>query len=106
KKYTTTPADYVYVRDPLDQDGIERIFAKHGARIAGVFAEVPTNPLIQTPDVPALAALCRKHGAHLLLDPSVVSIFNLDVLPLADAVISSLTKYTANEGDVIAGVSA
>jgi cystathionine gamma-synthase len=106
KKFTTTPADYVYVRDPLDQEGIERIFAKHGSRIAGVFAELPTNPLIQTPDVAALSALCRQHGAHLLVDPSVASIFNLNVLPLADAVVSSLTKYTASNGDLTAGVIA
>jgi cystathionine gamma-synthase len=106
KKFTSAPADYVYVRDPLDREAIERIFAQHGGRIAGVFAELPTNPLIQTPDVPALSALCRQHRAHLLIDPSVASIFNLDVLQHADAVVSSLTKYTASEGDLIAGVVA
>ena len=106
KQFTASPSDYVYVRDPLDWEGIERIFARHGQRIAGVVAELPTNPLIQTPDVPALAALCRRHGAHLLLDPSVASIFCLDVLPWADVVMASLTKYTASEGDVIAGLSA
>ena len=106
RKYTTTPADYVYVRDPLDREGIERIFTRHGSRIAGVFAELPTNPLIQTPDVAALASLCRGHGAHLLIDPSVVSFFNVDVLPYADAIVSSLTKYTASEGDLTAGAVA
>ncbi len=106
KKFTSTPADYVYVRDPLDFEGIARIFAKHGDRIAGVFAELPTNPLIQTPDVAALAALCRSHQAHLLLDPSVASVFNLDVLAHADVVTCSLTKYTANEGDLTAGLAA
>ena len=106
KKFTATPADYVYVRDPLDREGIERIFTKHGRQIAGVFAELPTNPLIQTPDVAALAELCRKHGAHFLIDPSVVSFFNLDILRHSDAVVSSLTKYTANEGDLTAGMIA
>jgi cystathionine gamma-synthase len=105
RKYTAQPADYVYVRDPLDLEGIERLFARYGSRIAGVFAELPTNPLIETPDVPALSRLCRQHGAHLLVDPSVASVFNLNVLPLADVVASSMTKYTASEGDVIAGVS-
>jgi len=105
KKFAATPADYVYVRDPHDRDGIERIFARHGAQIAGVFAEVPTNPLIETPDIPALAALCRQHGVHLILDPSVSSVFNLDVLPHADVVATSLTKYTASAGDVIAGAA-
>ncbi|MEY4940186.1 MAG: Cystathionine gamma-synthase [Verrucomicrobiota bacterium] len=106
KTFTSSPADYVYVRDPLDWEGIERIFSRHGSRIAGVFAELPTNPLIQTPDVPALAALCRRHGARLLVDPSIVSVFNLDVLPHADVLVSSLTKYTASEGDVLAGLIA
>ncbi|MDP3070630.1 MAG: PLP-dependent transferase [Opitutaceae bacterium] len=106
KKFTAAPADYVYVRDPLDHEGIARIFEKHGARIAGVFAELPTNPLLQTPDLAALSALCRRHGAHLLVDPSVASVFNVDVLPHADAVVSSLTKYTASEGDLTAGLVA
>ncbi len=106
KKFTATPADYVYVRDVLDRDGLERIFRQHGHRIAGVFAELPTNPLIQTPDLAALAALCRQHGARLLLDPSVVSVFNLDALPPADVVVCSLTKYAASEGDLTAGVAA
>jgi cystathionine gamma-synthase len=105
KKYTAAPVDYVYVRNPLDLEAITRIFTRHGSRIAGVVAELPTNPLIQTPDVPAISALCRQHGAHLLLDPSVASIWNLNILPLADVVVASLTKYTASEGDVIAGVS-
>jgi cystathionine gamma-synthase len=106
KKYTGAPADYVYVRDPLDRAGIERIFARHGNRIAGVVAELPTNPLIETPDLPALARLCREHGAHVLVDPSVASIFSVDVLSHSDAVVASLTKYAASEGDLTAGLVA
>ncbi|MEI6862285.1 MAG: PLP-dependent transferase [Verrucomicrobiota bacterium] len=107
QEFTGTPAsDYVYIRDVFDFPALERIFALHGTRIAGVVAEVPTNPLIQTPDLPALAALCRRHGARLLVDPSISSAWNLDVLPLADVVVTSLTKYTASEGDVLAGLAA
>jgi cystathionine gamma-synthase len=103
KKFTATPNDYVYVSDVFDRAGLERLFAEHGDRIAGIVSEVPTNPLIQTPDVPWLAALARRHGALMLLDPSVTCAFNLDILPHADVVITSLTKYTANEGDLTAG---
>ncbi|MEY2879934.1 MAG: Cystathionine gamma-synthase [Verrucomicrobiota bacterium] len=106
KKFTAAPADYVYIRDVLDLAGLARLFAKFGPRLAGVIAEVPTNPLIQTPDLPALAALCRRHGALLFVDPSVVSVFNVDVLPHCDAVLSSLTKYTASAGDLTAGLVA
>jgi cystathionine gamma-synthase len=107
KKFTAVPADdYVYIRDALDFAAIARIFGKFGPRLAGVIAELPTNPLIQTPDIPALGQLCREHGAHLILDPSVTSPFNVDVLAHADVVVCSLTKYTASEGDLTAGVVA
>ncbi|MBM3853770.1 MAG: PLP-dependent transferase [Verrucomicrobia bacterium] len=106
RKFTATPDDYVYLRDVFDLAALERIFARHGHRIAGLVAEVPTNPLLQTPDLAAFAALCRRHGALLLVDPSISSAFNLDVLPHADVVVSSLTKYTASAGDLTAGVAA
>jgi len=106
RKFTSAPDDYIYVRDVFDRAGLERLFAEKGARIAGVIAEIPTNPLMQTPDVAALAALCRSHGARLVLDPSTASAFSIDVLPFADVVVTSLTKYTASEGDVIAGLVA
>lgn len=106
RAFTAAGTDYVYVRDPLDLEAIRRIFRQHGPRIAGVMAEVPTNPLIESPDLPAIGELCRHHGARLLADPSVASVFNLDVLPHVDVVVSSLTKYTASEGDLTAGLVA
>jgi len=107
RDYTAEPErDYVRIISVHDLPGLERLFAERGDRIAGVFAEVPTNPLIRTPDLPALAALVRRHGARLVIDPSVVSPFCVDVLPWADVVVNSLTKYAACEGDLLAGVVA
>ena len=104
KKFTPDPArDYLRHGDVTDLAGLERLFAEHGARIAGVVIEAPTNPLVQTADVAAIAALARRHGALLILDPAISSPFNVDLLPHADLVAQSLTKYTAHEGDVIAG---
>ena len=106
KKFTAGPGDYVYIRDIFDLEALERIFAAHGQRIAGVVAEVPTNPLLQTPDIPAISALCRSHGAALLIDASTASLYNLDVLPHADVALASLTKYTGSAGDLTAGLIA
>ena len=104
KKFTPDPArDYLRHGDVTDLAGLERLFAAHGPRIAGMVIEAPTNPLIQTPDVAAVVALARRHGARVILDPAVSSPFNVDLLPHADLVAQSLTKYTAHEGDVIAG---
>ena len=107
QRFTRDPArDYVHLPDVFDLAALERLGAERGDRIAGIFAETPTNPLIQTPDVPALAAFARRHGAKLVLDPSIASLFCVDVLPHADVVVNSLTKFAASEGDVIAGLVA
>ena len=107
RRFTPDPArDYVYLPDVFDRAALERVLAEKGDRIAGVFAETPTNPLIQTPDVPALAALARQHGARLILDPSIASLFCVDVLAHADLLVNSLTKFAASEGDIMAGLVA
>jgi cystathionine gamma-synthase len=106
RKFTASAADYIHAPDVLDFPALERIFAERGAQIAGLVAEVPSNPLVQTPNVAELAALCRSHSVRLVLDPSLSSAFSVDCLPHADLVATSLTKYTGSEGDVIAGLVA
>ncbi len=104
KKFTPDPArDYLHHGDVTDLAGLEELLATHGPRLAGLIIEAPNNPLIQTADLAAVTALARRHGAKVILDPAVSSPFNVDLLPLADLVATSLTKYTAHEGDVIAG---
>jgi cystathionine gamma-synthase len=104
KKFTGDSANYIHLGNPLNLNALAQIFAEKGAQIAGVVTEIPTNPLIQTPDVAALAELCHQNGAKLILDPSVNSMFSVNVFAHADILISSLTKYTASDGDVLAGV--
>ena len=95
-------ARHHFVSDVRDLAAVESLLAT--GTIAGVFTEVPNNPQLETADIPALRALCDKHGAKLLLDPSSVGLASVDVLPFADIVFSSLTKYAGSEGDVMAGV--
>lgn len=104
QKFTPEPArDYVFHRDVFDLEGLRRLFDARGHAIAGIITEVPTNPLIQTPDLAAVHALCRQHQAILIVDPTIASPLNIDVLPHADVVVNSLTKFAASEGDVLAG---
>ena len=106
RRFTPSAADYIHVADVVDASALRRVFEERGASIAGVVAEIPTNPLVQTADVGALAALCRAHGARLVLDPSLVSAFSVDCLAQSDLVATSLTKYTGSDGDIIAGLLA
>jgi len=104
KKFTPDPArDHLVQLDVTDLAALERLFAQHGTRIAGVFTEAPTNPLLHTGDLAAIAALAWKHGARVVVDPSMASPLNVDVLPHADVVTFSLTKYASHAGDVMAG---
>ena len=97
-------AKHHFVADVRDLAAVERLLAS-GA-VAGVLTETPNNPQLETADLPALRALCDRHGAKLILDPSSVGLASVDVLPFADIVVSSLTKYAGSEGDVMAGVLA
>lgn len=105
KYHAAAPGDHVTLHNAADVGALRELFAREGDAIAGVIAEVPTNPLVQTPDVATLAALCREHGALLVIDTSVLSPLNLNVLPHADVVVQSLTKYTASEGDALLGAA-
>ncbi len=89
--------------DVFDAAGLEAFFAKHGPELAGVVAEFPTNPLLHAGDLPALHALCQKHGAALIADPTLASPRVVDVLPHSDVAVNSLTKFAGNEGDVMGG---
>ncbi|MDB6168143.1 MAG: Cys/Met metabolism pyridoxal-phosphate-dependent protein [Verrucomicrobia bacterium] len=105
QKFTRAPGDYVRVGDVFDLEALEQVFARHAGRVAGIVAEVPTNPLLQTPDVPRIAEIARRHGARVILDPSISSAFNTEILSFADVVVCSLTKYTASAGDLAAGLA-
>jgi cystathionine gamma-synthase len=97
-------ARHHFVPDVRDLAAVDRLLAT--GTVAGVFTEVPNNPQLETADIPALRALCDRHGAKLLLDPSSVGLASVDVLPFADILVSSLTKYASSEGDVMAGLLA
>ena len=73
--------------------------------LAGVFCEFPSNPLLNTPDVAALANAVRPHGAPLVVDETIASYANANVVPGADIVVSSLTKFFTGRGDVMAGAA-
>jgi cystathionine gamma-synthase len=71
--------------------------------IGGLFCEVPTNPLLTRPDLPALRRLADQHRFFLVVDDTLSAIVNENVLRWADVGVTSLTKYFSGRGDVLAG---
>jgi cystathionine gamma-synthase len=103
KKFLGPDEIFHFWPDVFDVAGLEKFFQAHGAKLAGVVAEFPTNPLLHAGDLPALHALCQKHGVVLIVDPTLASPRVVNVLPRADVVVNSLTKFAGNQGDVMGG---
>jgi cystathionine gamma-synthase len=105
-KWSDPATPPIVLHDPGDLDRLAELLAGIGGEVAGIVTEVPTNPLLQTADLPRLHALARRHGVALVLDPTLVSPHNVHVLPYADLHINSLTKYAAGAADVMLGALA
>jgi len=70
---------------------------------SAVFCEVPNNPLLRMMDLSKVRQACDAGKVPLIIDDSVCSAYNVDVKPFADIVTSSLTKWVAGSGNVMAG---
>lgn len=103
RKMTAGEGRHIVLNDPFDLAALERLLETRGGEIAGVVTEVPTNPLIQAPDILRLRELTQRHDIPLVLDPTLASPHNIEVLPHCDAAVISLTKYAGSQGDVMMG---
>lgn len=69
-----------------------------------IWAETPTNPLMNICDIEALAALAKQHNILLCVDNTFASPYLQTPLDLgADIVMHSATKYLGGHSDVIQG---
>ncbi|KAF3479982.1 cystathionine gamma-synthase [Arthroderma uncinatum] len=74
-----------------------------GERYLALFTEFPGNPLLRSPDLERIHALSRKYGFAVVVDESVGNFINVNVLPYADVVVSSLTKIFSGDSNVMGG---
>ncbi|MEX1045155.1 MAG: PLP-dependent transferase, partial [Chthoniobacterales bacterium] len=87
--------------DAADLDRLRNLLARE--EIAGIFCEFPSNPLLNTPDLPALHTMAAARGVPVIVDDTIGTFFNVDLLPRVDFIATSLTKAISGEGDVMAG---
>jgi cystathionine beta-lyase/cystathionine gamma-synthase len=72
-----------------------------------VWIETPTNPLLKLADIEAIAKVCRKRGALLVVDNTFATPYLQNPLDLgADLVVHSTTKYLGGHSDTIGGCTA
>lgn len=103
KKFHFNAAEPILYYNVFDIDSLEKLFWQCCQKIAGIIIEVPTNPLLQTADIKRIYALAQEYDVIMVVDPTMATPCNVDVLSYADVVVNSLTKYAANQGDVMAG---
>lgn len=78
---------------------------KEGKRVQAVWCEYPSNPILVTPDLSRLRKLADKYEFVLVVDDTIGSFCNVDVMGAADIVVTSLTKSFSGYADVM-GASA
>lgn len=64
---------------------------------------MPGNPLLKTPDLKRLRTLADKYRFLIVVDETVGNFLNINVLPYADVVVSSLTKVFSGDSNVMGG---
>lgn len=103
QKYLSPEESLSVHYDILDTQAIVKKIEAMGDDLSVVVLECPTNPFCQIADLKLIAQYVHRHGGLLLIDPSIVSLYNIDCVSYADVLVTSLTKYTAHTGDIMAG---
>lgn len=98
-----SPADCVFL--PLgNDDDLKKLEATcQSENVAVVFCELPTNPLLVTPDLKRLWELAEVYDFLLVVDDTLTACGNVHTLPYSDITVTSLTKYFSGLGNVLAG---
>lgn len=88
----------------IDMSSMSNISAKINANTKLIWAETPTNPLMNIVDIKAIANLAKEHKLLLCVDNTFASPALQNPLTLgADIVMHSATKYLSGHSDVIQG---
>ncbi|KAL7619995.1 Cystathionine gamma-synthase [Parahypoxylon ruwenzoriense] len=85
-----------------DLDDLENRL-KDGERFLGLFCEFPGNPLLTCPDLVRIRQLADTYDFAVVVDETVGTFVNVNVLPFADVVVSSLTKIFSGDCNVMGG---
>ena len=91
-----------------DIDELEAILEREsktssGPPVLALFTEFPSNPLLRSADLPRLRQLADKYDFLIVVDDTLGNFVNVEVLPYADIVVSSLSKVFSGDANVMGG---
>ncbi|PYI07861.1 PLP-dependent transferase [Aspergillus sclerotiicarbonarius CBS 121057] len=76
---------------------------KAGERYLALFCEFPGNPMLFCPDLKRIRKLADTYDFGVVVDETIGNSVNVQVLPHADVVVSSLTKIFSGDCNVMGG---
>lgn len=85
-----------------DLDALEQRL-EAGERFLALFCEFPGNPLLTCPNLGRIRQLADKYDFAVVVDETIGTFANVNVLPFADIVASSLTKIFSGDCNVMGG---
>ena len=82
---------------------LENWLLENHHRVGLLMTEAVTNPLIHCVDLPWLSSLCKKYNIILIVDTTIATPFNAELIAYCDIAVESLTKFASGGGDVLMG---
>ncbi|MCJ1356929.1 MAG: hypothetical protein MMC33_006925 [Icmadophila ericetorum] len=86
----------------FDLDDLESR-CKRSEKFQALWCEFPGNPLLKTPDLRRIRSLADEYDFALVVDETIANSVNVNVLPFADVLVSSLTKIFSGDANVMGG---
>jgi cystathionine gamma-synthase len=86
-----------------DTDSLEAFIKQNNSEVACVITELPNNPLVQSPDLPRISEVLKTYNIPLVVDTTIGTAYNVEVMEYADIVVESLTKWACGNADVLMG---
>ncbi|MCZ7592163.1 MAG: PLP-dependent transferase [Kiritimatiellae bacterium] len=74
-----------------------------GETIAGLLCEFPSNPVLISADLTRVREISLRNRFPIVIDDTISTWINVDLMPVADAIVTSLTKWFTGRGDVMGG---
>ncbi|CAE7155603.1 unnamed protein product [Rhizoctonia solani] len=84
-----------------DIDQLESILQSNS--ISVLYTESPSNPLLRSVNLPRLRKLADQHDFLIVVDETIGTFANVQVLPYADIVTTSLSKFFSGKANVTGG---
>jgi cystathionine gamma-synthase len=72
-------------------------------KIAALYCEFPSNPLLCSPQLKELWNLAQEHDFLVIVDETIGNFVNINVLPYCHLLVSSLTKVFSGDSNVMGG---